>query len=456
MRKIHALCCGAAALVGSSVAMADHCNFVYDFGLGTPGPAVATGSNFVSMFRPSDVGSPGTTKLYVGGSFDTIGGVAGTASIATWDGTSFAQVGGGLFLIDMVAGSPVYRSCQVNAAVEFNGALYIGGQFDGDGTGVVSRGVIRWNGTAYESVNLKDVDVGAYTVWALAVYKGELYAGGNFPNMGTGGGISIAKYVPGTNDWVDVGASALGVGSNVFDLQVYNDGVSEKLYACGNFVSIGGVAGTKHIAAFDGTAWSSVGGGYITSGGSSYARDLVVFDDGTGPALYAAGGLVVVDPTLTPSSVNRWNGKSWKAIPGFLDNPSVASATVNSIGLYNDGTGTTILVQVRLFGGGVGTPLIMRLENGRFKEVAGSGIGTASGSTTQSIQEMLQYDDGSGSKLFVGGTFTDINGTPANRILTITGCTPVGNACPADFNASGTLEVADIFDFLNAWFAGCP
>jgi subtilisin-like proprotein convertase family protein len=28
--------------------------------------------------------------------------------------------------------------------------------------------------------------------------------------------------------------------------------------------------------------------------------------------------------------------------------------------------------------------------------------------------------------------------------------------CPADFNTSGTLEIQDIFDFLNAWFAGCP
>ena len=28
--------------------------------------------------------------------------------------------------------------------------------------------------------------------------------------------------------------------------------------------------------------------------------------------------------------------------------------------------------------------------------------------------------------------------------------------CPADFNCSGTLEVADIFAFLNAWFAGDP
>jgi hypothetical protein len=26
--------------------------------------------------------------------------------------------------------------------------------------------------------------------------------------------------------------------------------------------------------------------------------------------------------------------------------------------------------------------------------------------------------------------------------------------CPCDFNQSGALEVQDIFDFLNAWFAG--
>ena len=29
-------------------------------------------------------------------------------------------------------------------------------------------------------------------------------------------------------------------------------------------------------------------------------------------------------------------------------------------------------------------------------------------------------------------------------------------ACRADFNGSGALEVQDIFDFLAAWFAGCP
>jgi hypothetical protein len=29
-------------------------------------------------------------------------------------------------------------------------------------------------------------------------------------------------------------------------------------------------------------------------------------------------------------------------------------------------------------------------------------------------------------------------------------------ACPADFNNSGAVNIQDIFDFLTAWFAGCP
>jgi hypothetical protein len=32
----------------------------------------------------------------------------------------------------------------------------------------------------------------------------------------------------------------------------------------------------------------------------------------------------------------------------------------------------------------------------------------------------------------------------------------IWNSCPADFDASGTLNVADIFAFLNAWFAASP
>lgn len=35
-------------------------------------------------------------------------------------------------------------------------------------------------------------------------------------------------------------------------------------------------------------------------------------------------------------------------------------------------------------------------------------------------------------------------------------CAPPPPICPADFDHSGGLSTQDIFDFLNAWFAGCP
>ena len=35
-------------------------------------------------------------------------------------------------------------------------------------------------------------------------------------------------------------------------------------------------------------------------------------------------------------------------------------------------------------------------------------------------------------------------------------CPTGGGSCHADFNGNGHLEVQDIFDFLSAWFAGCP
>ncbi|HMN41109.1 MAG TPA: GC-type dockerin domain-anchored protein [Phycisphaerales bacterium] len=40
--------------------------------------------------------------------------------------------------------------------------------------------------------------------------------------------------------------------------------------------------------------------------------------------------------------------------------------------------------------------------------------------------------------------------------LTLRGGFLTPRTCPADFNGNGTLEVADIFAFLNAWFAGSP
>ncbi len=52
----------------------------------------------------------------------------------------------------------------------------------------------------------------------------------------------------------------------------------------------------------------------------------------------------------------------------------------------------------------------------------------------------------------IGLTALGTNGDTINGSVTI----HVTTRCKADFNESGTLEVQDIFDYLSAWFAGCP
>jgi hypothetical protein len=43
----------------------------------------------------------------------------------------------------------------------------------------------------------------------------------------------------------------------------------------------------------------------------------------------------------------------------------------------------------------------------------------------------------------------------ANQNWILDSC-EIGNPCRADFNGDHTVSVQDIFDFLNAWFAGSP
>lgn len=50
----------------------------------------------------------------------------------------------------------------------------------------------------------------------------------------------------------------------------------------------------------------------------------------------------------------------------------------------------------------------------------------------------------------------DAGGAFASGALVMKGGFLTPGVCPADFNASGTVNVQDIFDFLAAWFASAP
>jgi hypothetical protein len=55
-------------------------------------------------------------------------------------------------------------------------------------------------------------------------------------------------------------------------------------------------------------------------------------------------------------------------------------------------------------------------------------------------------------ELIVGGAFSNAGGQLAHDLARWHGA----STCRADFDCSYSLTVQDIFDFLNAWFAGDP
>jgi hypothetical protein len=111
-----------------------------------------------------------------------------------------------------------------------------------------------------------------------------LYAGGYFSTAGGLPANQIAKWDG--RQWSPLGS---GMGFPVYALAGFDDGTGPALYAAGNFSMAGG-APANRIAKWDGTQWSALGSG-ITAGSVRFpfVSALTVFDDGIGPALYAAG-----------------------------------------------------------------------------------------------------------------------------------------------------------------------
>jgi len=130
-------------------------------------------------------------------------------------------------------------------------------------------------------------------IHALAVFDDgggpALYAGGVFTSAGSVAANSIAKWDGST--WSALGGGVTGGVANggVYALTVYDDGSGPALYAGGDFTTAGG-ASANRIAKWDGSTWSALGGG-VTGGGES-VHALTVFDDAHGAELHVGGSFV--------------------------------------------------------------------------------------------------------------------------------------------------------------------
>ena len=341
------------------------------------------------MFDYDDGSGP---ALYAGGRFLTAGG-EGAGHVARWDGTGWSSLASGL------AGTT--SDVRAFAAFDDGGgrALYAGGLFWSIG-GVETQGVARWDGSAWSAVGS---GLGG-TVQTLAVFDSGigqgLYAGGS--NISLDGEFVPSRMVrwDGTS-WAAVGGAV--TGSFVGALLAYDDGSGPTLFAGGNLFADGG----NNVAKFVGPGWDALGGG--TDG---EVWSLVVYDDGTGDALYAGGDFSSAG-AVSAENVARWDGTSWSALGAGVGGSPFAQ--VDELFVYDDGSGPALWAGGDFtMAGGQPAQNIARWD--------GTGWAALGTGTSDRVWGLAAHDDGGGGSLFVGGAFLDAGGTGDSFLARWGGC----------------------------------
>jgi hypothetical protein len=195
----------------------------------------------------------------------------------------------------------------------------------------------------------------------------------------------------------DPGFDVPGVNGTVNSFAVYDDGRGPALYVGGNFEEVDGIA-ARSLARWDGSHWERVGA-QVPDYYVFYA--LCVFDDGSGPALYAAGDFSTAGG-LPAQSIARWDGTTWSAMGAGFDTP------VSALAVYDDGTGPALYAGGPMMSGSTFLGGLAKWNGTTWLPVGG---GMTSGVTSLAV-----YDPGTGPRLYIGGYFATVGSSPAGHI----------------------------------------
>ncbi|GFO81508.1 MAG: hypothetical protein A49_11350 [Methyloceanibacter sp.] len=375
----------------------------------TPGPNGSLGElKSLAVLDLSDGNGP---LLYAAGSFVEAENVTSTVALARWNGTNWSGVGSGVGDSHATA----------NALVAFNNELYVGGNFLTAGQYDSQNGCLPQNGC----VNAKRIakwnpttqtwsQVGAGfdngEVLSLVVFQNELYAGGSF-TLTNGQFVNHVVKWNGTQ-WVQVGSglNAGGGGGRVTSFLVFDDGSGSALYAGGDFFGSSG----NYISKWNGTTWTAVGPGFNTN----EVKALAGLVDGPNRYLYASGGFTNISGGATVNYIARWNGTSWSALNAGLE------AFGTALAVFDEGDGPIIHVGGEVCTGNCGTFAagtggrggrtgIGRDKNSRLAATFSGFVATwepgewsvLSNGLSDEVHAMTVHDDGSGPALIAGGKF---------------------------------------------------
>ena len=366
----------------------------------------------------------GGPALYVGGDFATAGGVA-SRGVARWDGASWSALGPGV-------GGQVARVHALAVHDEGTGPrLFAGGTFATAG-GIPVNHVARWDGSAWSALGSGVVVPSTFSaVRALRSYDDgggpALYVGGGFTDAGGTGAQTIARW--NGSSWGHVGAPG-SIPGEVRSLRAFDDGGGTRLYAAGNF----GPSPGNGIAAWDGSSWSALGSA-VEEG---WLDSLEVFDDGGGPALYAGGAFQIAGGLHSPS-LARWSG-AWS--PAYAAaSQGITGDAVHALLPWNDGGGPALYAAGRFeIAGSVFVANVARRDASGW-----SALGAGVGARNEVVHALCAHDDGGGSALYAAGEFTSAGGTPAANVARWDGTSwsPLGSGIGGPVYALASYDAGD-------------
>ena len=297
--------------------------------------------------------------------------------------------------------------------------LYAAGHFFSAGT-VVTDDIARWEGSDWSALEPPRPGMGMDDlVRTLTVFDDgtgpALYAGGDFTTAGQAAAGKIAK-------WDGVAWSNLGAGigdgpsyspATVCALAVYDDGSGPALFAGGLFRESDGSPG-NNVAKWDGSSWSRLGSG-IDVGGAVYS--LATFDDGSGLALYAGGAFHGIGGG-SAESIARWNGTSWSPLGDGIryTQHNIFTSGVCAMAVFDDGGGPALYAGGYFHtAGGAPAASIAKWDGSSWSPVGGGIVG-GTPAFPDGISALTVFDDGNGSALYAGGSFGQAGGVPAIAI----------------------------------------
>ncbi len=321
-------------------------------------------------------------RLYAGAWIPSaVGGPA--LGFARWDGKTWEA-------------PTAFEMRNVVAMIEYNGELIVGGSFQ-TATGGPTDYIAAWNGSSWRTLGTGLNGA----VRAMCIYRGDLIVGGSFTNAGGVPVNLIAK-------WNGAAWSALGTGMTedyspsgasrtVRALAVHND----RLVAGGVFLKAGGIS-VNHIAQWNGTAWSAMGGGFSGT----------VFTTVTGITVFnnevVATGNAVWDSPTSPGTddlhdIARWNGTNWLPLgAGFGGSSGNGSVGGFDLAVYN---GSLYACGVFDAAGSVSAGHIARWDGSNW-----FALGTGTENTSYSdVRRLFPFR----GELMVGGNFATTNGQPS-------------------------------------------